>query len=102
MRLVVISGPSIRRTGFSRQIWKKQYLVSKWTLTLRGDSPWCLACLFDWTVEHCVYFTNAHDDFYCVTLTSVSELFSKVASRSIINFIKGAGFYRKMSIRVFT
>jgi len=44
---------------------------------------------------HCVFFTNARDIFFSVTLTSISELFSKVASRSIINFIKKTGFYRK-------
>jgi len=39
---------------------------------------------------HCVSFTNARDDFFCVTLTSICELFSNVASRSIINFLKNA------------
>jgi len=52
------------------------------------------------TVEHvllhCVSFTNARDNCFCVTLTSMSELFSKVASRSIIYFIKETGFYRKI------
>jgi len=67
---------------------------------LRGETPhWCLACQVDLTVEHvllhCVSFTNARDNFFCVTLTSMSELFSKVASRSIIDFIKETGFYRK-------
>jgi len=32
----------------------------------------------------------------CVTLTSMSELFMKVASRSIIDFIKETAFYRKI------
>jgi len=32
----------------------------------------------------------------CVTLTFMSELFSKVAPRSIIDFINETGFYRKM------
>jgi len=67
---------------------------------LRGETtPRCLACQVELTVEHillhCVSFTNAHDHFFCVTLTSASELFSKVASRSIINFIKETGFNRK-------
>jgi len=36
---------------------------------------------------HCVSFTNARDNCFCVrrTLTFISELFSKVASRSIID-----------------
>jgi len=57
-----------------------------------GDSPSVLGlnCRVDLSVEHvllhCVSFTNAHDDFFCVTLTSMSELFSNVASRSIISF----------------
>jgi len=66
---------------------------------LRGETPpRCLACQVDLTVEHillhCVSFTNARDDFFLCCLTSISELFSKVASRSIINFIKETGFYR--------
>jgi len=58
------------------------------------------ACQVDLTVEHillhCVSFTNARDNCFCLTLTSMSELFSKIASRSIINFIKETGFYRKI------
>jgi len=74
-----------------------------WTFTSRGDSPSpprCLACQVDLTVEHillqCVSFTNARDNCFCVTLTSMSELFSKFASRSVIDFIKETGFYRKI------
>jgi len=68
---------------------------------LRGEThPRCLACQVDLTVEHvllhCVSFTNARDNCFCLTLTSMSELFSKVASRSINNFIKETGFYRKI------
>jgi len=63
-----------------------------------SPSPRCLACQVKLIVEyillHCVSFsTNARDDFVCVTLTSMSELYLKVASRSIINFIKESGFY---------
>jgi len=59
----------------------------------RGKTPpRCLACQVDLTVEHvllhCVSIANARNIFFCVTLTSVSELFSKVVSCSIINFIK--------------
>jgi len=68
--------------------------------------PRCLACQVDLTVEHvllhCVSFKNARDNFFCVTLTSISELFSKVASCSIIDFIKETGFYRKIQIHGFT
>jgi len=68
---------------------------------LRAETPSrCLACQVDLTVEHvllhCVSFTNARDNLFCVTLTSMSELFSKVTSRSIIDFIKETGFYRKI------
>jgi len=68
---------------------------------LRGETPpRCLACQMDLTVEHvllhCVSFTNASDNFFCVTLISMSEFFSKVASRSIIDLIKETGFYRKI------
>jgi len=60
----------------------------------------CLACQVDLTVEHvlrhCVSFTNACDNFVCVTLNSMSKLFSKVASCSIIDFIKETGFFRKI------
>jgi len=45
---------------------------------------------------HCLSITDAHDDFFYVILTSMSELFSKVASRSIIDFIKEAGFFHKI------
>jgi len=67
----------------------------------RGEAPpRCLACLVDLTVEHvllhCVSFTNPRDNCFCVTLTSMSELFLKVASRSIIAFIKETGFYLKI------
>jgi len=65
-----------------------------------GTPPRCLACQVDLTVEHillhCVSFTNARDKCFCLTLTSMSELFSKVASRSIIDFIKETGYYRKI------
>jgi len=39
--------------------------------------------------------------FFCVTLTSMSELFLKVTSRSIIDLIKETGFYRKIWIHLF-
>jgi len=68
---------------------------------LRGETPpWCLACQVDLTVEHvllhCVSFTNARDNCFCFTLTSMSEFFLNVASRSIVDFIKETAFYRKI------
>jgi len=50
---------------------------------LRGETPpRCLAYQVDLTVEHvllhCVSFINARDNCFCVTLTSMSELFLKV------------------------
>jgi len=67
---------------------------------LQGETPHrCFACPVDLTVQHillhCVSFANARDGFLCVTLT-LSELFLKVTSRSIINFFKETGFYRKI------
>jgi len=53
--------------------------------TSRRDSPLCLACQVDLTVEHvllhCVSFTNVYDNFFYITLTSMCELFSKVNNR---------------------
>jgi len=68
---------------------------------LREEAPpQCLACHVDLTVKHillhCLFFTNACDNCFCVTLTSMSELFLKVASRSIIDFNEETGFYRKI------
>jgi len=64
---------------------------------LRGETPRCLACEVDLTGEHvllhCASFANAGDTFLYVTLTSMSKLFSKVASRSMIDLIKETGFY---------
>jgi len=60
----------------------------------------------DLTVEdvllHCVSFANARDNIFSVILTSMSELFWKVALRSIIDFIKETGFDRKIYMHVFT
>jgi len=66
---------------------------------LRRETPhWCLACQVKLIVEHillhCVSFTNACSGFLCGTSTSMSKLFSKIASPSIIDFIKETGFYR--------
>jgi len=70
-----------------------------------GRPPRCLACQDEVAVEHimfhCVSFTNARGDIFCVTLASMSKLFLKVASHSIIYFIKEAGFYRKINMHVF-
>jgi len=55
---------------------------------LRGETPpHCLACQVDLTVEHillhCVSFTNARDDCFCVTLTSMSEFIFRKSPRVI-------------------
>jgi len=65
-----------------------------WTLTSREHFPSVpgLFSGFKHVLLYCVSFTNARDDIFCVTLTLMSELFSKVASRSIVNVIKDAGF----------
>jgi len=68
---------------------------------LRSETlPGCLACQVELTDEHillhCVLFLNTRDDFFCVTLTSMFELFSAFASRSINDFIKETGFYRNI------
>jgi len=42
------------------------------------------------------HLQNARENFFGVTLTSMFELFLKVASRSIIDFNKETGFYRKI------
>jgi len=44
---------------------------------------------------HYASYRNARDDFF-LYYTLMSELFSKVASRSTIYFNKGAGFYHKI------
>jgi hypothetical protein len=68
---------------------------------LRGETcPRCSACDVDLTVEHillhCVSFAIARDHSFNMMVTTLSELFSKVSSRSIIEFIKTTGLYRKI------
>lgn len=68
---------------------------------LRGETcPRCPACDVDLTVEHillqCVSFAIARERSFHMTVTTLSELFSKVSSRSIIEFIKKTGLYRKI------
>jgi hypothetical protein len=68
---------------------------------LRGETcPRCSACDVDLTVKHillhCVSFAIAHDHSFNMAVTTQSELFSKVSSRSIIEFIKKTGRYRKI------
>jgi len=61
---------------------------------LRGETPpRCLVCQVELTVEHIIllhsaFFINVREDFFCVTLTIMLELFSKVASCLIIDFSK--------------
>jgi len=49
----------------------------------------------------CVSFIIARDNFFCFTVTSQSELFLKVVSRSIIDFFKETGFYCEIEMHVF-
>jgi len=67
--------------------------ISRIETDYEGNTPSVLA--LSSRVDSCAYFTNVHDHFFCVTVTSLTELFSKIASRLIIDFIKETGFYRK-------
>jgi len=57
-------------------------------LLLGETPPQCLTYPVELTAEHillhCVSFTNDLDDFLCITLTYMSDLFSKVASRLFV------------------
>ena len=68
---------------------------------LRGEiCPRCSACDVELTVKHillhCVSFAIARDNSFNMTVTTLSELFTKVSSRSIIEFIKTTGLIRKI------
>jgi len=67
---------------------------------LRGETPSVLGLSSRFDCWACLaslcFLKNARDNFFCVTLTAMSEMFSKVASRSIIDFIEETGFYRKI------
>ena len=61
----------------------------------------CAVCGADVTVEHillhCVSFASDRERFYNKRVNTLSsELFSKVSTRSIIEFIKKTGLYRKI------
>jgi len=74
------------------RIWHTSYA---WTFTSRGDSPSVLDLsngVYCWAYLASLCFLCVSDDCFCVTLTSMSELFSKFASRSFIDFIKEIGF----------
>jgi hypothetical protein len=70
-----------------------------------GTCPRCQACGVDMTVEHilfhCVSFALARDHSVIMAVTTQSELFSKVPSRSIIEFIHKTVLYRKIWVGVF-
>jgi len=102
----ITKGECNQHVTFTSPICDKYSLVKNWahisyawTLTSRG-----VACLVVLTVEHgllhCVSFTNARDNCFCVTLTFMSELFSKVASRSIIDFVKQTRFFVKFKCNI--
>jgi len=67
-------------------------------LLKREDSPECVACQAALTVEHillhCVDFMFVRSKYY--TCTTLAELFDKVPSRTIIDFIKEVGLYHKL------
>ena len=69
-------------------------------LSSQNDLSSVLACDVDLTIEHillhCVSFAIARDHSFNMTVTTLPELFSKVSSRSIIEFIKKTGLYRKI------
>ena len=60
----------------------------------------CSACDIELTVEHvllhCVSFAIARAHSFNMTVTTLSELCSKVSSRSIIEFIKKTRLSRKI------
>jgi len=60
------------------------------------EMGWWVDSTVEHVLLHCASFTNARDDLFRVTLTTMSKLFSKVASRLIISFVKVSGFYRKI------
>ena len=62
------------------------------------DPPECIACQLPLTVEHillnCVDFMFIRNKYFtCVTL---ADLFAKVPSRTIVDFIKEIGLYHKV------
>jgi len=64
-------------------------------LLRRGAPPRCLACQVDLTFEHDCFIVFPLQLLVIIVLGHF-ELFSKVASRSLIVFIKETGFYRKI------
>jgi len=66
---------------------------------LKKDSPpQCSACQTQLTVEHvllhCQTWNAIRANYF--TATNLSELFNNVSSRSIVDFIKEIGFYRRI------
>jgi hypothetical protein len=66
---------------------------------LKGESPpMCVGCDSPFTVEHilvdCVEFALSRAKYFNVS--SLKELFDTVQARSIIDFIKDIGLYRKI------
>ncbi len=67
-------------------------------LLKREDPPECIACQTPLTVKHilldCIDFMLIRNKYY--TCATLADLFSKVPSRTIIDFIKEIGFYHKI------
>jgi kelch-like protein 2/3 len=67
-------------------------------LLKREDPPECIGCQTPLTVEHillnCIDFQLIRDKYY--TFANLSELFNNVPSRTIVDFIKEIGLYRKL------
>ena len=67
-------------------------------LLKRDSPPQCSACQTQLTVEHvllhCQTWNAIRANYF--TVTNLSELFNTVSSRSIVDFIKEIGFYRRI------
>jgi Reverse transcriptase (RNA-dependent DNA polymerase) len=97
---------NILRRRVSVQVAALEWFASSFTdriqvvVSGRETCPRCSACDVDVTAEHillhCASFAIARDHSFNMTVTTLSELFSKVPSRSIIEFIKKTGLYRKI------
>jgi len=67
---------------------------------LRGETPlgaWLVKSTDEHILLHCVSFTNFRVDFSCASVNCISELFSNVASQSIIYVIEETGFIVKLN-----
>ena len=67
-------------------------------LLRKEDPPECITCQLPLTVEHillnCLVFTSIRHKYF--TCTTMADLFGKVPSRTIVDFIKETGLYHKV------